>query len=42
MSGSAREAQLKQWQQWRDAHPDNARAWAHIESVTWRLKALTP
>ncbi|CAD0352947.1 FecR domain-containing protein [Xanthomonas hortorum] len=42
MSGTASEAQLQRWQQWRDAHPDHARAWAHIESVTGRLKALTP
>ncbi|CAE6707839.1 Protein FecR [Xanthomonas arboricola] len=42
MSGTASEAQLQRWQQWRDAHPDHARAWAHIEAVTGRLKTLTP
>ncbi|KQQ73240.1 iron dicitrate transport regulator FecR [Xanthomonas sp. Leaf131] len=42
MSGAASEAQLQGWQQWCEAHPDHARAWAHIESVTGRLKTLTP
>jgi transmembrane sensor len=28
------------WQQWRDAHPDHARAWQHIEKITGRLRLL--
>jgi transmembrane sensor len=28
------------WQKWRAAHPDNERAWRHIEAMGLRLKAL--
>lgn len=42
MSGTASAAQLRDWEQWRAAHPDHARAWAHLEAVTGRLKTLAP
>jgi transmembrane sensor len=29
------------WQQWRQAHPDHARAWEYIESFTHRLGSLS-
>lgn len=42
MSGTASAAQVRDWEQWRAAHPDHARAWAHLEAVTGRLKTLAP
>ncbi|MBB3835700.1 transmembrane sensor [Xanthomonas arboricola] len=42
MSGNVSDAQRHQWQHWHDAHPDHARAWAHIESVTGRMRTLAP
>lgn len=42
MSGTASAAQLRDWEHWRAAHPDHARAWAHLEAVTGRLKTLAP
>ncbi|MCB5185741.1 FecR domain-containing protein [Methylobacillus gramineus] len=29
------------WQQWRDAHPDNERAWQHIERLGEKLSGLS-
>lgn len=42
MSGEATEEDRQCWQQWRRIHPDNERAWQHIENFTQRLKGLNP
>ena len=42
MSGEATEEDRQRWQQWRRSHPDNERAWQHIENFTARLKGLNP
>ncbi|WP_373425440.1 FecR domain-containing protein [Variovorax boronicumulans] len=42
MSGEATEEDHRRWQQWRCSHPDNERAWLHIESFAVRLKGLHP
>jgi len=40
MSGATTDDDRTRWQQWRTAHPDNERAWQHIEAVTARFKGL--
>jgi transmembrane sensor len=42
MSGDATGYDRQCWQQWRAANPEHERAWAHIEAVINRLKALDP
>lgn len=37
MSDEAGEQQRRDWQHWRDADPEHARAWAHIEAFSQRF-----
>lgn len=37
MSDEAGEQQRRDWQRWRDADPEHARAWAHIEAFSQRF-----
>ncbi len=40
MSGEVGEQERRRWQFWREAHPDNERAWQHVEAVSRRLRGL--
>ncbi|MGY1489261.1 FecR domain-containing protein [Methylobacillus pratensis] len=42
MSGDTTPEDKLRWQQWRDAHPDNAHAWRHLEAVTGWLGDIQP
>ena len=37
---TATAAEKKSWRQWHDAHPDHARAWQHLQSITGALHGL--
>ncbi|WP_144632309.1 FecR domain-containing protein [Bordetella genomosp. 13] len=40
MSGKATEADRHAWQDWRDSHPDHARAWTHLSQADARLRGV--
>ncbi|MCB5190107.1 FecR domain-containing protein [Methylobacillus arboreus] len=42
MSGEATEEDKLRWQQWREADPDHAYAWQHLETVTGWLGNMQP
>lgn len=39
MSGDVSDDDRQRWQQWRQTHPDNERAWQHIQAVSARWSA---
>lgn len=39
-SGAVEETDRARWRQWRAEHPDNDRAWLHLEAVCARLQGL--